>query len=227
LLAGIAVSAPFLSAGVAAAQTATPAPGISVVGQGIVLAQPDTARITIGTEVVDASLANAQTQAAQRMDTIVARLRAQGIPESDIRTVAYTVNPQYDQNGSLRGYQVQNLVEIKTTNVAGLGALLDDIVSAGASRIYGIRFEASNMEALKSQARDQAMQNARSKAEQLAREGGVSLGRIVTIDESDTGGATPVRQLAPAPALAAAPSTPVQPGELSVTTNVRVIWAIQ
>jgi uncharacterized protein YggE len=226
LLLGSALSAPFWTASLAHAQAA-PVPGISVVGQGIVLAQPDTARITLGTEVTDVSLANAQTQAAQRMDAIVARLRGQGIADSDIRTVSFSVNPQNDQNGALRGYQVQNLVEVKTTNVAGLGALLDDVVNAGASRIYGIRFEASNMEALKSQARDQAMQNAHTKAEQLAGDAGVSLGRVVTIEESDTGGATPVRQQAPTAALAAAPATPVQPGELSVSTTVRVIWAIQ
>ena len=210
--------------------------GISVVGSGIVQATPNVGRITIGVEVTDPSLANAQAEAARRMDAVVSKLKADGIAESDIHTVSYTVNPIYDQRPNdpsatqtLRGYQVQNLVEIKTTNVAGLGPLLDDAVAAGASRIFGIRFEADNLEALKAQARDQAMQNARAKAEQLARDAGVSLGRPLRIEESDIGGVTPVRQQAvPAAALAApAPPTPIQPGELSVQTNVNVTWAIQ
>jgi uncharacterized protein len=205
--------------------------GVSVVGSGIVLAQPNTARITLGSEVFDASLSNAQAEAARRMDAVVARLKAAGIADSDIRTVSYNINPQYDQRDSnqstLRGYQVQNLVEVKTTNVGGLGALLDDAVSAGATRVFGIRFEASNMEELKGQARDQAMQNARAKAEQLARDAGVSLGRPISIEESDTGGVTPVRQAQPAGALAApAPTTPIQPGELQVQTTVHVIYTI-
>jgi uncharacterized protein YggE len=106
--------------------------------------------------------------------------------------------------------------------------LIDDVVSAGATRIYGIRFEASNMDDLKSQARDQAMQNARAKAEQLARDSGVALGRPISIEESDAG-VTPVRaQPAAAPAtFAQAPTTPIQAGELQVQTQVRVIWAIQ
>jgi len=206
--------------------------GISVLGSGIVLAQPNTAHITLGVEVFDASLSNAQATAASRMDAVVAKLKAAGIPDTDIRTISYNINPQYDQRDPnqavLRGYQVQNLVDVKSTNVGGLGALLDDVVSAGATRVMGIRFEASNMEDLKNQARDQAMANARSKAEQMARDAGVGLGRPISIEESDPGGVTPVRAQAPAAALAApAPTTPIQPGELQVQTNVRVVWSIQ
>jgi uncharacterized protein len=209
-----------------------PSAGISVVGEGIVLAQSNVARVTLGAEVFDQSLTNAQTEAARRMDAVVARLKADGIADDDIRTVSFNITPQYDQRGDqnqpvLRGYQVQNLVSVRSTNVAGLGPLLDDAVSAGATRIFGISFESDNMEALKSQARDQAMQNATSKAQQLARDAGVSLGRPTSVEESDTGGVTPVRQLPAPQAAAPAATTPIQPGQLQVSTTVRVVWSIQ
>lgn len=204
--------------------------GISVLGSGIVMATPNTARVTLGVEVTDASLANAQAEAARRMDAVVSRVKAAGISPDDIRTTAYTINAQYDQSQALRGYQVQNQVEVRTTNVSGLGALLDDVVSAGATRIFGIRFEASNVDELKSQARDQAMQNARAKADQLARTSGVAVGRPILIEESDPA-VTPVRAqtgVAPAALAAApAPTTPIQAGELMIQTQVRVVWAIQ
>jgi len=227
----LAVAAPIGSAQTVPVPPGSADPGISVVGSGIVLAQPNVARITIGVEVTDASLTNAQAEASRRMDAVVNKLKADGIPEADIRTVSYNISPLYDQRDQsqtvLRGYQIQNLVEVKSTNVSGLGPLLDDAVAAGATRIHGIRFEADNMEALKTQARDQAMQSARAKAEQLARDAGVSLGRPVRIEEADTGGVTPVRAAAPAAALAApAPQTPIQPGELQVQTTVHVVWAI-
>src|SRR5438093_5820580 len=211
LIAGLLALAPLGSAQTIPVQPQATT-GISVLGSGIVLAQPNTAHITLGVEVFDASLSNAQATAASRMDAVVAKLKAAGIPDTDIRTISYTINPQYDQRDPnqavLRGYQVQNLVDVKSTNVGGLGALLDDVVSAGATRVMGIRFEASNMEDLKNQARDQAMANARSKAEQMARDAGVGLGRPISIEESDPGGVTPVRAQAPAAALAApAPPT--------------------
>jgi uncharacterized protein YggE len=71
------------------------------------------------------------------------------------------------------------------------------------------------------------MTNAQAKAQQLARDGGVSLGRPIAIDESDTGGVTPVQVRTAAPAAAAAPSTPIQPGQLQVSTTVRVVYAMQ
>jgi uncharacterized protein YggE len=208
-------------------------PGVSVVGEGIVLAQPDVVRITLGVDIFDQSLANAQSQAAQRMDAVVSKLRANGIADSDIHTVAYNITPQYDQqnnqNPVLRGYDVQNLVEVRSTNVGGLGSLLDDVVSSGATRIFGINFEASNTEALKTQARDQAMANALAKAQQLASASNVTLGKPITVEESDIGGVTPVQAQAPR-ALAApagAPPTPIQPGQLQVSTTVRVVYSIQ
>jgi uncharacterized protein len=211
-----------------------PTPGVSVVGEGIVLAQPDVARITLGVDIVDQSLANAQSQAAQRMDAVVQKLKADGIAESDIHTVSFNVTPQYDQSGNsnqpiLRGYEVQNMVEVRTTNVGGLGSLVDDAVAAGATRIFGINFEASDMESLKNQARDQAMANAASKAQQMARNANVTLGRPITIEESDVGGVNPVQQQPVAPRAAAAPAvtTPIQPGQLQVSTTVRVVYAIQ
>jgi uncharacterized protein YggE len=206
--------------------------GVSVVGQGIVLAQPDTARVTLGVEITEPTLAQAQSEAAQRMDAVIAKLKASGIPDTDIKTVSYNVTPQYDQQGNqnqpvLRGYQVQNLVEVKTSNLNGLGALLDDAVGSGATRIFGINFEASDMEGLKNQARDQAMANAQAKAQQLARDAGVTLGRPIAVDESDTGGVTPVQVAPRAAAPAAAQTTPIQPGQLQISTTVHVTWSIQ
>ncbi len=211
-----------------------PTPGVSVVGQGIVLAQPDVARITLGVDIVDPSLANAQSLAAQKMDAVVQKLKADGIADNDIHTVSYNVTPQYDQSSNqnqpvLRGYEVQNMVEVRTTNVGGLGSLVDDAVAAGATRIFGINFEASDMESLKSQARDQAMANAASKAQQMAKNANVTLGRPITIEESDAGGVNPVQQQPAAPRASAAPAvtTPIQPGQLQVSTTVRIVYAIQ
>ncbi len=234
ILAGLAVVAPLAYAqGIPTPVSSSATSGISVVGEGIVTVQPDVAHITLGVDVMDPLLANAQAEASRRMDAVVQKLKAAGIPDSDIRTVNYSINPQYDfRNGQtpvLRGYQIQNLVDVKITNIGGMGSLLDDVVSAGATRVMGIRFEAADMSSLKAQARDQAMQNARAKADQLARAAGVSLGRPMLIEESDTGGVTPVRaemQAAPA-AVAAAPTTPIQPGEMQVRTTVRVVWSIQ
>src|SRR6185312_6307465 len=95
--------APHVAAQTIPVQPAASPGGVSVVGQGIVLAQPDVARITIGADVTDPSLANAQAEAARRVDAVVSKLKADGIADTDIRTVSYNVTPQYDQSQNGQG----------------------------------------------------------------------------------------------------------------------------
>src|SRR2546428_10996184 len=59
--------------------------GISVLGEGVVLAQPNTARVTLGVEVSNPSLSAAQAEASRRMDAVVQTLKAAGIPDANIR----------------------------------------------------------------------------------------------------------------------------------------------
>jgi uncharacterized protein len=232
----IALSAVWASPGDAQPQPPQPRPpagqieGVTVVGEGVVLVQPNVARVTLGVEVSEPSLASAQADAARRMDAVVQGLKALGVPDSDIRTVSFSVTPRYDtqgnQQGALRGYQVQNLVEVKVSDISGLGRLIDDAIAAGATRVVGIRFEAEGMDRAGEQARTEAMRDARTKAEQLAGGVGVALGGPTVIEELESGGVTPLRAEG-APAAAAAPQTPIQPGELQVRVRVRVVWAIQ
>ena len=224
-----ALAAPLALAQTTPIQTIGQPAGISVTGDGIVTATPNVALVTIGVEVTDSTLGGAQSQAAQKMDAVVQKLKADGIPDANIKTVSYNVNPQYDQNQALRGYQVQNLVQVKTTDVGSLGQLMDDAVNAGATRIYGIDFQADNMTELMAQARTQAIQNAQDKAQQLAQASGVGLGRPTLIEDTQPSAVTP-RQAVPAAmaaGAAAVPTTPVQPGELQVQSTVHVVYAIQ
>ena len=224
---GALFAAPRLSAqGGPVAQQPAEQPRISVLGEGVVSAAPDVARVTLGVEVTDASLVTAQAEASSRMDAVVAALKAAGIPDADIRTVSYQIGPQYEQSGALRGYRVQNLVAAKVTNLTGLGPLIDQTVAAGATRVVSLQFEASNPTGLREQARQLAVQQARAQADQLAAAAGVSVGRPILIEEPESGGPRPV-QSGPMVAAAPAAATPIQPGELEVRTTVRVIWAIQ
>ena len=206
---------------------------ISVLGDGLITASPNVARVTLGVDVRQDTLAGTLAEANSRMATVIQKLKDAGIADDRIRTINFSVNPVYDNQNNqqtLRGYQVQNIVEARDSDLKNLGALVDQVVSAGATRVNSISFESDNPGALKDQARDQAMQNALAKAQQLARAAGVSLGKAIIIEESDASGATPVpfaRAAAPQAALANSDSVPIQAGQLEVRTNVRVVYAIQ
>ena len=199
--------------------------GISVVGEGQVLATPDLARVTFGVEQVDPSLSQAMATARSSMEAVLSRLEQLGVSREDIQTVGFSVSPVYDNRGEaavLRGYRVSNVVRVTLRDFNQVGNIIDQVVAAGATRVQGISFDTSRDTELHDQARDLAVADARRKAEQLARAAGVSLGNVIAIDASGAGGVTPVREMA----VAQTSATPIEGGQLEIRTTVRVTWAV-
>jgi uncharacterized protein YggE len=204
--------------------------GIFVTGEGAITVKPDLARVTLGVEVTNPSASGAQQDAAARMDSVIAELRNQGIEERDIRTSSFNLSPDYDfsnRTPTLRGYRATNLVLVTVRDITKVGPLLDAVVAQGATRIQGISFGVSDPAAASTQGREEAMNNARAKAEQLARLGGVTLGRPIAIEEISSAPPMPVEMAPQAAPAADAARTPISPGTQEVRTVIRVVFAIQ
>jgi len=219
-----AQAAPLLQTGVAGPS------GITVTGDGIVQVKPDLARVTLGVEVTSASAAGAQQDAASKMDAVMAQLKSQGIQDKDIQTVRFDLQPNYDystQPPALRGYRATNLVLVTVREISKVGGLLDAVVASGATRLQGISFSVSDPAAASAQGREEAMKNARAKADQLAQLAGVSLGAPISIEETTSQPPAPVEARAAAPSLAGAPQTPISSGTQEIHTTVRVIYSIK
>jgi len=230
--AAAAASASGAAPAAAAAETTPPAT-ISVQGEGVVTTTPDVVQLVMGVQVTNRSLAQAEADAASRMNAVIDKLTSMGIARDDIKTVSYNVNPQYDypQDGGapiLRGFEVSNLVSVKIKDINRAGEIIDAVIAVGATTIQGLSFDVDNPAAANDQARSQAMQDAQHKAQQLAAAAGVSLGRPLSISETSTTSPPPVplaRGVAAAPAAAAPP--PIQPGTTEIHVQVSVTYAIQ
>lgn len=213
-----------------ASQPAAPFPaasqptGISVQGQGSAFAAPDMAELLLGVSVKAPSVAEAQAEASARMSRVMEQLTSMGIAKDQIRTVRFNIFPQYGQNQQLTGYQVENIVSARTRSVDKVGQTLDAAGAAGANRVERIGFTVADPKPLATRARDEAMADARAKAEQLARLAGVSLGPPTFIAESTSGTPPPPT---PFRAAEAASATPISPGETEVRVSVQVSYGIE
>jgi uncharacterized protein YggE len=182
----------------AAAQGASSNPShITVAGMGSVSVTPDTVKITVGVSDQESTVAAAQSKVDSGVATITAKLKAAGIDAKDYRTVQYSIEPVMDYNGStkgqagaLTGFNVTNMIEITLHDTTQAGPLLDSLVSAGANSVYGINFSVSNAGTFQQQAYDQAMQDAKSRAQKIAALSNLTLGKIVSVSENGTG--TPI-----------------------------------
>jgi uncharacterized protein YggE len=203
---------------------------VTVVGDGRVLVEPDVANVSFGVEATGQTFEAAQADASSRMQTVIDTVVGLGIPREEIRTTRLSANPVYDQNdrSTIRGYTANNSVQVKIRDLSRVGAIVDAVTTAGANRVDGVSFAVEQVTTPKSQARGQAMQDARAKADQLAGLAGLRVTSIKAIQESDAS-APPPR---PQPAAASGPGTfqsppPVEPGTQEIRTQVTVTYVVE
>lgn len=231
LLAALALGA----CGQAAAQEAQAAPRtISVSGQGEATGAPDEARINAGVQTLAPTVVEASRQNQAVVGRIMRALEQQGIDARNIRTTNYSIRPEQHQDprGSgeitITGYHVSNVVNVTIDDIDKVGAVLAAVTNAGANSINGIDFGVSDTAELERRARAAAMTEARGRAEALAGLAGVELGEVLSISMSAGGGGPmPMMGVSRMEMIGAAPVPGISPGELSVTVQVQVTWAIR
>ena len=204
--------------------------GIWVTGMGEVTAIPDVAILSLGVEAQAATVAEAQSQAAEAMSAVMDVLNDYGVASKDIKTQYYSIYPVRrwdDGKETLLGYRVANTVSVKIRTIEDTGGIIDAVTAAGGdyTRINSISFIVDDQDAYKVEARDKAMADAKAKAEQLAALAGVTLGKPTYIAES--GGYIPIYYDLMATAEGVPSSTtPISPGETEIRITVQVVYSI-
>jgi uncharacterized protein len=197
---------------------------------GQVTRSPDIATLSAGVVTQSSSAASAMADNAKRMAAAIAALRRAGVADKDIRTASLSLQPQYryadNQPPAVTGYQASNQLSITFRDIARTGAILDALVGQGVNQISGPDFALEHPDAALDEARAQAMQKARARAEVYARAAGLGVKRIVAISEA--GGYSPAPQ--PRAFMMAArekAATDVQPGEEKIGVTLQVTFELQ
>jgi|HigsolmetaAR202D_1030399.scaffolds.fasta_scaffold00194_20 Uncharacterized conserved protein len=217
-----------LSRPVSAAQTGVNGSRqITVIGTGEVKATPDTANVQIGVQTNGASTQEALDANNAQMEAVIAKLKELGVDEKDLQTSGLSIFPRYNEDGSsINGYQVSNTLNVTIRNLAQAGDLLDKVVEAGANQVYGISLSVADTSSFEAQAREQALQAAKQKAEQLAQASGGSIGQVLVVTESI--GSTPVLPIPYAAEMATGNAKlAVQPGEQTISLQVQVTYELR
>ena len=203
--------------------------GIWVSGEGKVSVIPDIATLSLGISAQAASVAEAQSQAAEAMNGVMSALADNGVAEKDIQTQRFSIDQvtrwdDKNQQEVVIGYRVTNMVTAKIREIDKAGAVIDAVAAAGGdlTRINSISFSVDDPTPYYKEAREKAMADAKAKGEQLAKLAGVELGKPTYISE---GTVSPVYPPMYKEAAGTAP-TPISPGELELTLTVQVAYDI-
>jgi uncharacterized protein YggE len=159
---------------------------IAISGEGKVTGIPDVAAVQVGLITEKNDVKSAQTENTNKLNSLIKVIKDLGVEDKDIQTSYYNIYPQYDWvegKQQLRGYQVNQGVSIKIRNLAKIGEILAAAGEGGANQVSGLTFNIDDPEKLRQEARLKALENAKEKAEALAKAAGVKLGKVVSFSE--------------------------------------------
>jgi len=206
---------------------------ITVEGQGKVTGVPDIATIEVGVLTEDKEVGKAQNANTEKMNKLIDKIKSFSVDAKDIQTTNYSIYPQYDYPDGkqvLKGYQVNQSVTVKIRKMDLISEVLGAVGESGANQVSGVTFKIDDPEALKAQARDKAIENAYTKARELASKMHLRLGKISFFNEYSNDIAQKAMYGyglgAGGDSMIAAPAPQVETGSQEVIVNVSIGWEL-
>lgn len=197
--------------------------GITVTATGQAFVTPDQAIVNLSASAVRADAADAMSEVSRRIEGLLGGLRQAGMEEGDVQTSDLSLWPETDRNGAPLGYRARNGVRITLTDVSRVGEIVASGLAAlgEGAEMSGVSFGRRDVDAVEAVARSAAWKRAVTKASQLADQAGLTLGRPLSIEESNLMG--PPRPLA---RMAMAEAVPIESGSFTVTVALTVRFAL-
>lgn len=200
---------------------------LTVTGNAVIVGAPDIAYLTLGVETKDPSAEVAAQENADRMASVFGALKALGLTDKDLSTSGYNVysSTQVYNRGTSEEvtstiYHVQNRINITTTDLEGVGQLIDAAVRAGANQVQGVRFDIQDKQTMQLEALKRAVEQGMAKASAMADAAGLTLGGLATMGESYSSYAPMVSTMAFR--ADSAQSTTISPGDVEVSATVNL-----
>lgn len=197
---------------------------IEVTGQGVVKAEPNIVKTNLGINTQRPTIGEAMEVNKTMINKLYEKLISLGIDKKDINTSQFYLNYYLDQDKK-DVYTVTNNLEVKIRDLSKINDVLATSTEVGVNNIWGINFVSDNTENLATEARTAAIQDARKKAEELAKASGMKLGKVLEIVEIQSynyGFETRTKTMAYAPN-----DMVFAPSELSYSESVKVIYELK
>jgi uncharacterized protein YggE len=212
-----------------------PARTVTVSAEGQTTATPDVAEVTFSVVTQGQNPQDLTANNTAKMNAVLQFVSSENIASSDIATTGYDLEPDYQYDSStqanfITGYTLTQTVTVKIHDLTNVAAVLGGLAPLGVNQVGGVTFTFNDPNEYLAVAREDAMNQAKAKASQLAEESGTMLGEVVNVSENGiVPSPIPVYNMSVPTAMgASAASTPtIEPGSQEVTDNVTITYALR
>ena len=210
---------------------------ITVSDKGEVYARPDLAITTFSVITEKKTVSEALSENTEKMNTIIDSMKEQGVEDKDLKTTSFNIHPRYEWYDETKfypqgrrvlvGYEVRQSLQVKIRDMEKIGEIIQKATDAGADQVGDLQFTIDNQDEFKKQARGEAIEKAKAKAEELATQLGVRLVRIVNFSERGIiPYALPYYELEKAIGMGEGEMPEIETGENKIEVNVTITYEI-
>lgn len=204
---------------------------LSVTGNGKADAAPDVAYLTLSVETLARNASKAVKDNAGTTSKVIKVIKAKLGKDDKVSTAGYSLSPVYEYNNQtnkseFKGYRASNRIIVEAHNLKEIGNIIDSTAEAGLNSIESLSFDTTRRDEYKREAIVEAVNDAKATAETLSRAAGVKITKILQLSPSFDHPVPLYRDYALAKE-AAAPPTPIEPGDISVSASVNMVFEIE
>ena len=209
------------------AQNTLPPPTIDVTGEGIVRVVPDEVTISIRVENTGENTKTLKEQNDATISEVLKFLKSMKIDDKDVRTEYMNLAKNYDYNTKTYTFTANQSLSVKLRDLKKYEAVMKGLIDTGINRIDGVAFSSSNKDALESQARKKAVENAQMKAKEYASVLNQTVGKAVSISEfKNSVGPQPMYKMAMMDSAGGSGDQTLALGEMEIRTTVNVSFLL-
>lgn len=219
----------------------TPPHTIAVAGDVELLLPPDYATIELGVITQGPIVSDALADNSERMTRVVEAVKSLGIPDKEIRTSTFSIEPKYEKPAdndyetkefrAVIGYYISNKITVTVRDMSNVARIIDNGVKVGANASGMVSFDVDALSARLDEARRKAIDNARHNAEVLAAAAHMTLGPAISITDNRADRSYNSRaeagSLETVVVTGSRTPTPIEPGLVAIHSTVTVLYGLR
>ncbi len=218
-------------------QSLYPSRTINITAEGKAIVAPDVANLSFSVISEGKDPEKLQNDNNTKINAVIEFVKSEGVDAKDIKTAGYNLSPRYEYDEKTRqsfisGYTLTQTVTIKVRDLNKVGKIISGLAPRGINQISSLTFDIDDPDKYLNEARKEAFEKARAKADEMAKQNRVRVKKVVTFSEFS--GGYPIYERAfgkggdlgmPIPAPSVMPT--IEPGTQEVTVQVNVIYEIR